>query len=169
MVQINFRAGENTGSGWEPLPEGTCIFEIQSVEVGASNAGNPQLEVSMLICDGPREGGTTKTWYSLLPQSGWNLRGLLDALGIEYVVGAADGEGREDLSFDGDHLIGRRVEFYVAQRSWNGKINNDFKNPRDPEYVEEGDAAAAAPAPAPQAAAPAPAAGGNRRRPRPQR
>ena len=36
MVQINFRAGENTGGGWEPLPEGTCIFEIQSVEVGVS-------------------------------------------------------------------------------------------------------------------------------------
>jgi hypothetical protein len=178
MVQINFRAGENTGSGWEPLPEGTYVFEIQSVNVGNSNAGNPQLEVSMLIMDGPREGETTKTWYSLLPQSGWNLRGLLDALGIDYTVGGADGEGREDLSFDGDHLISRRVEFYVAQRSWNNKINNDFKNPRDPEYVEPADGveAAAAPAPAPQAtpgpaaaAAAAPAGNASRRRPRPQR
>ena len=108
MVQINFNAGENTGGSWEPLPEGNQVFEIQSLDIGTSKAGNQQIELSMLIVGGSRDGGTTKNWYSLMPKAGWNLRGLLDALGIEYTIGGQDSDGRDDLAFDGDELIGRR-------------------------------------------------------------
>lgn len=166
MVQINFNAGENTGQGtWTPLPEGDYEVEIEDVEVTTSGSGNPQLQLSYKLMDGPREGGTAKDWYSLLPQSGWRLRGLLDALGIEYTAGGKDGDGRDAISFEGDDLIGRRVLYFVAQREYNGKVNNDFKNPRDPDAG--GDQAQAQPAQQQQQqAAPSNARG---RRPRPSR
>jgi hypothetical protein len=106
-----------------------------------------------------------------VPTAGWNLRGLLDALGIEYTSKGQDGEGRDNIVFDGDDLVGRTVEYYVKQREYNGRINNDFVNPRDPDYVEEeddGKSTAAAPEPPPPAPAP-PAQNGGRRRPRPRR
>lgn len=171
MVQINFQAGENTGGGaFEPLPEGTGLFEIESYEVGSSKNEKPQLELSLKILDGPREGGTCKNWYSLVPTAGWNLRGLLDALGIEYESEGQDKEGRDDIVFDGDDLVGRQVEYYVKQREYNGRINNDFVNPRDPDYVEEEDEGKSTAAPEPEPAPPKPAPNsGRRRRPRPSR
>lgn len=171
MPVINFVAGENTGGSWEPLPEGNQTFGVESVEVTVSKKGNQQIEISMKILDGDRAGKTAKNWYSLTPQAGWNLRGLLDALGIEYSVNGQDGEGRDDLVFDTDDLIGRRVEYYVKQRSYEGRMNNDFTNPKDPDYTEEEDAGKQQAAPPKPAPAPAPQANGNggRRRPRPSR
>ncbi len=138
-LKINFRAGENTGQGnWTPLAEGDYLMEITDVELTTSKSNNQQLQVSMKIMDGVREGDACKDWYSLLPQSGWKLRGLLDALDIDYTVGSQDGDGRDDLEFDAEDLLQRRVEFYVTQRSYEGKTNNDFKNPKDPDAQAEG-------------------------------
>ena len=179
MGQIRFSAGEDTGGGWTPLPEGTYDFRIIEAEQGVSSNKNPQLRVKLEVLDGPRSGDKTNTWYSLLPQSGWKLRRLIDALEIDYQVEGKDADGNELISFDDEELVQRCVRMDVKQREYNGKTVNDFLNEElsqfDADYGEDeveepAQQAAPTPAPAPQQAAGSngAAVGRGRRRPRPR-
>jgi hypothetical protein len=174
MVQIRFSAGENTGGQWTPLPEGTYDFRIIEVEQGNSSNGNPQLRTKLEILDGPRAGDKPNTWYSLLPQSGWKLRGLVEALDLDYQIEGQDADGNDLIVFDADELLHRCVRMDVRQREYNGKTTNDFINEAPSEYDTVAEADAGAQEEAPQDPPPQQqtqqAQGGNargRRRPRP--
>lgn len=166
MARVRYSAGD--GNNYQPLPEGTYDFRIEEVVQGNSKNGNPQLQLKMEVIDGPYTGKKISNWYSLLPQSGWKLDALLDALEIEKEdTGEVDENGKPVLDFDTDWLIGRCVAYDVKHREWNGKINNDFQNEAMSAFdAEAGEADESEEAPADDAPAAAPST--MRRRPRPQ-
>jgi len=169
MARIPYSAGE--GGSFQPLPEGTYDFRINETILGNSRAGNPQLQLKMEVLDGPHTSKKVSCWYSLLPQSGWKIDALLEALKIEREdTGQVDDKGNPILAFDDEWLLDRCVTFDVSQREYNGKTNNDFQNERLSAFDSAAggvDEQAQAQEAAPPAVKPAPRT--MRRRPRPQR
>lgn len=152
------RLQKSTGGSYQPLPEGTYDFKILDVEQGVSRNQNPQLRVGMEVLDGAQQGKTISVWYSLLPQSLWNLYNLTEALAIEMdETGDVDDKGEPIYDFDDEILIGCCVQFSVGLREYNGKKNNTFNDAAlstlDPQYSKlvQGTAqATAAPEPEPE-------------------
>lgn len=171
MARIPYSAGE--GGSFQALPQGTYDFRILETLQGTSKSGNPQLQIKMEVLDGPNAGKKVSVWYSLLPQSGWKLDALLEALDIEREdTGEVDENGAPVLVFDDEWLVNRCIRFNVTQREWNGRMNNNFEDEAASEFDPEGaPAAAAAPKDTTGDAPPAPAPGPGtmRRRPRPAR
>ncbi len=81
IVTVNFD-GVELGGG-SNVPEGEYPAAIESVEQAESNAGYPMLRFILVITSGKQKG--KKLYYnpSLQPQALWNLRGMLDACGVE--------------------------------------------------------------------------------------
>lgn len=135
--RIKFNAKQ--GGGYVPLPEGTYDLELLDVEQTTSKNDNPQLKVSATVADGPSAGKKVTIWYSLVPQAGWKLRNLLDALLVEYDA-EEDEDGGDAIEFDPEDLVGRVASFSVTQREYNGRVNNDFGDAEvsklDPHYEE---------------------------------
>jgi hypothetical protein len=155
--KIRFVAGEG-GGAFTPYPEGTYDLQIQGVVQGASKAGNAQLKLSCEIATPDTQQGSKVTiWYSLLPQSGWKLRMLLDATGVPYdITGETDESGNEVLEFDPEELELRYFRVECSTRKHDGKVYNDWKNEEASPLGQE-----ATPAEAPKTVAKAPMKPGN--------
>lgn len=139
MALINYSKGD--GGAFKPLPAGSYDVEIKSAEQGASSKGNPQLTIKGEVVDGEYAGKKVTMWYSLLPQSTWRLDALFSALAIDPVpTGELDENGKEIMSGDTDLLIGRVVRFACTQRTYEGKVNNNWADetcsPHDPYYAQ---------------------------------
>lgn len=138
MAVIEFEGGE--GGSWQPLPAGTYEFLIQAVEQKTSKAGNAQLQVSLTVEGGEYNQKKCNDFFSLLPQAGWKLRNLLQAVAEgkyeEIDTGKKDGEGKPlfKLSFDTEDLIGKTfcADVTIEPAKDTGKLNNRFNNYRDP-------------------------------------
>lgn len=148
MARIVFKKPE--AGTYTPLPEGLYDWEIKDVKQTTSGNGNPQLELSC-ECAGPDQyvGRNTKMWYSLLPQSGWRVKKLLDATDVTYEEGT-DEAGGEVLAFDDEDLLGRVFACKATMdESPSGNPRNKFSNEAPSKLAKQ--------PPAPAAAAPAPA------------
>lgn len=125
MARISYTKGE--GSQFQPYPEGTYDIQIGSAEQGTSKSGNPQLTVKGEIVDGEYAGKKVTIWYSLLPQSTWKLDALFDALGIQpQETGELDENGKPIMACDTDELLQRTVRYNCTQRTYEGRVNNNW-------------------------------------------
>jgi hypothetical protein len=175
MPVVEFKAKE--GKGWQPLPKGTYILQITSVDSSkASKAGNPQMMIEAAVVGGDHDGKKCTLWYPLDGKAAWRTRNLLEGTGIDFEEidgGEVDEDGKKifGYKFDTDDLVEAQFMCDVTQREYEGKMNNDYSNERSP---EGGDEAAAKPAAESKAAAATPAtqpartptAGAATRRPR---
>lgn len=125
MARIVFKKPES--GGYTPLPEGLYHWEIKDSKQTTSGKGNPQLEISCECIEPSQYAGRgTKMWYSLLPQSAWKLKGLLDATDTDYEEGTGEG-GEEMLAFDDENLIGKVFACKVSLgESDTGTPRNEF-------------------------------------------
>jgi hypothetical protein len=153
MARIVFKKPE--GGTYTPLPEGMYDWEIQGAVQTTSGKGNAQLELACVVVAPEQYAGrTSKHWYSLLPQSAWRLKKLLDAAGCDYEEGK-DEQGNDVLAFDDEQLPGLffRCKASIGENEA-GNDRNEFSNESPSKFSA---APASAPQAAPPAAAPTPA------------
>ena len=140
---IEFKAKES--KGWQPLPDATYVLQITAVDpTKVSKKNNPQMMVEAQVAEGDHTGKKVTLWYPLDGNAAWRLRNLLEATGVDYEdteLDETDDEGKpiHGYSFDSDDLSGTTFLADCTQRTYEGKINNDFANERS----VNGEAAAA--------------------------
>lgn len=137
MPMITVRTTKGTGGDWQPLPKATYDFTVTDVKEKTASSGNPNLQVACSVADGQYTGRTANIWYSLLPKSGWKLKMLLEACGVDFNEVELDGEIDEDsgkplteLQFDTDEIVGKTFTCDVTEGEFEGKANNRFNNER---------------------------------------
>ena len=82
------------------IGEGTHAVKVSDAKFTKAQTGSDQLEVIFETATG----ATRKTWYNLLPQALWKLKGFLEVLGIPC-------DGRVKLN--ARSLIGKHCEIVV--------------------------------------------------------
>ena len=102
----------------EPLPEGVYPASIAKVEQVISSTGKPMLKVEFDIHSEGYEG--RKVWgnYVLTENCMWKVKELFSALGL-------DTEAIVDI--DTDDLLGLSCNLKIAQREYEGTIQNEIK------------------------------------------
>lgn len=130
FVNVNFDGVE---SGI-PLAEGDYIAEVDEAELKTSDSsGKDYISFTFKVVDGPGKG--SKVWHncSLQPQALFNLRGVLESLGVEVPEGA--------FEFDPADLIGQTCQITVQHESYEGRnkprIVEFAPPPADEESAEE--------------------------------
>jgi len=169
MPRLKFRGSES--EGWSPLPAGTYNIQIDDIEETTSRNNNPQVKVAGHVMDGPHGSKKVTIWYAITDKSGWKLKRLLDACGVDYTEEETDevtdkGKPVFDMDVELDDLVGCAFQCDVSIEEYNGKDQNRFNDERSIDGAEasKGDNGAQE-----QKAAPAPAqqqqqSGGRRRR-----
>lgn len=177
--------------GWQPLPKGTFIFQIDAMDEGASkNTQNPQYKMSIHVVGGDHDGKKATDFLPLSDKAIWRWVDLIDATGIGEVIELQEidpesGKPKITIDVDTDEFIGALFKADVTIDEYpagSGKMQNRFNQIRPAQDQpaqaaaapasagapsSNGSAAAAptAPATAPaQAAAAAPTAGAQQRR-----
>ena len=138
-IAFNSTAGNQGGGGWEPLPAGDYLFEIDEVEQTMSSNEKPQLKISMHVVDGEHAGAKSTLWLSLVPQAAFRVENLLNAVlqpGQYEAVETGEVKkykGEEQpiytFEFDTDDMLGQQVIYEVGQREYpagSGKFQNEF-------------------------------------------
>lgn len=94
------------------LPEGEYLVEVTEVNEKEGNAGN-YLEWVLTVAS--KEGKGAKLFHitSLAPQALWNLRGVLEALGID--------PPDDETEMDHDDLVGNIMNVLVEHEKYEGK------------------------------------------------
>lgn len=76
------------GSRNKVVKAGNYRVQVMKVTKGISKPGNPKLDWIFIVSAGPEEGHRFQPYTtSLMTQSLWNLRGVLEALGVEVPEG----------------------------------------------------------------------------------
>lgn len=123
LITVDFSDTESSG-----IPdEGDYLLEVDEVEQKTSdNSGADYLSITFKIADGDFKG--KKVWHncSLQPQALFNLRGLLEALGMEVTSGK--------FQLDPADMIGLTCGASLAHEQYNGKTKA-----RPVEFFPEGD------------------------------
>lgn len=123
LITIDLSDTESSG-----IPdEGDYLLEVDEVEVKTSdNSGADYLSIQMKIVEGDFKG--KKVWHncSLQPQALFNLRGLMEALGMEVTSGK--------FQLDPADMIGLTCGASLAHEQYNGKTKA-----RPVEFFPEGD------------------------------
>ena len=103
----------------EPLPEGVYAASVAKVEqVLSKTSGNPMLKVEFdIMAEGFEK---RKVWgnYVLTESAMWKVKELFEALGLE-----AD----SIVEMDTDDLVGLTCNLKIAQREYEGNIQNEIK------------------------------------------
>lgn len=103
----------------DPLPEGTYPASIAKVEqILSKSSGNPMLKIEFNIDDEQFQG--RKVWgnYVLTENAMWKVQELFSALGL-------DTDAIVDM--DTDELVGMTCNLKIAQREYEGNIQNEIK------------------------------------------
>lgn len=74
IYELDFTGVESTNL----IPEGTHTARISGAEFKKAKTGSDQLQVNWETA----EGATRSSWYSLVPQALWKLKGVLEAIGV---------------------------------------------------------------------------------------
>lgn len=145
-VKVDFSDTEASGI----VEEGDYLIEVDEVEQKDSSTGNPMLVFTFKITEGDFKGKKLFHNCSLQPQALFNLRGLLEALGMEVPQGV--------MEFDPADLIGETCGASVVHELYEGKTKariGEFFSEEELGGEEEAAAPAAKPAGKKAAAAPA--------------
>jgi hypothetical protein len=130
VITVNFKGVEARGV---LLPEGEYPTEVTDcTQEDGSNA--PYLKWEFTITAGQFKGRKAWTNTSLAPQALWNLRGLLEAMGVEI----PDSEYDIDLS----ECIGSNVNIVIGHEEYEGRDRarvNDYAAYNEGEESEEDD------------------------------
>lgn len=175
--------------GWQPLPKGTYIFQIDAMtESTSKNTQNAQFKMEMHVAGGDHDGKKATDFLPMSDKAIWRWVDLLDATGIGEItelqeIDPESGKPKIAIDVDTDELVGAMFKADVTLEEYpkdSGKMQNRFNQIRPVQDAPAESAAApaassngssaSAPAPAPAAAAavpaaaPAAAAGQRRRR-----
>lgn len=134
-VKVDFSDTEASGI----IEEGDYLIEVDEVEQKDSSTGNPMLVFTFKITEGDFKGKKLFHNCSLQPQALFNLRGLLEALGMEVPQGV--------MEFDTADLIGETCGASVVHELYDGKTKariGEFFSEEDLGGEEAGSAAPAA-------------------------
>lgn len=96
------------------LPEGDYHVKVEEVTEEESGEGNAYLKWTFRTMDDDKAIDNKPLWYntSLLPQALWNLRGLLEALGVEI---------EDDMELDLDEYADLECMVSVEHEKYEGK------------------------------------------------
>lgn len=156
--------------GWQPLPKGTHIFQIDAMTEGASKGTqNPQYKMEMHVVGGDHDGKKATDFMPMSEKAIWRWVDLLDATGIGEItelqeIDAETGKPKIAVDVDTDELVGAMFKADVTVEEYpkdSGKMQNRFNQIRPVQDAPAEGATVAAPAASSNgnsASAPAPAA-----------
>lgn len=117
MASLNLDFSSVTSRG--PLPEGIYDVTVAKVEQTVSkSSGNPMLKVEFDVQDPEYTGRKMWSNYVLTEQAMWKVKELFDSLGLDTSA---------LVEMDTDELIGLSCKAKVAQREYDGNIQNEIK------------------------------------------
>lgn len=129
-------------TGGEPefklYPKGTYDIVVDDVTEGASRTkGTSQLIVKGRIQGGPNDGSKVTDFFARTENSGWRIKALLDACGIDYDevdTGAQSASGKplKNWEFDTDDLAGCVYQCDADQEEYEGAMKQRWGTPRPP-------------------------------------
>ena len=103
----------------DPLPEGVYPASIAKVEQALSkSSGNPMLKVEFNIEADGYQGRKVWSNYVLTEAAMWKVQELFSALGLDTDA---------ILEIDTDELVGMTCNLKIAQREYEGNIQNEIK------------------------------------------
>lgn len=103
----------------DPLPEGTYAASIAKVDmVTSKSSGNPMLKVEFNIEDEAYTGRKVWSNYVLTEAAMWKVQELFRAIGLDTEA---------IVTIDTDDLIGLTCNLKIAQREYEGNIQNEVK------------------------------------------
>lgn len=109
-LKVDFKGVE---SGGKLVPEGDYKVRVDEVTQEESAAGNAYLAWVLKVADGKHKGSTLYHNTSLQPQALWNLKGVLEALGVEVPDSSLDIDLKE--------LVGMTANVTVEHETYQGK------------------------------------------------
>lgn len=106
------------------IPEGRYLFEI--VEVTKEDGQeHPYFKWSLEVAKGKLEGKKAKPYItSLSPDSLWNLRNLLEAVGYEIPEG--------DFELDKDEVVGKKLYSEIVHEDYQGRTQSTISGSFEP-------------------------------------
>ena len=111
----------NVGSGFEPIPDGEYEATVYSCEVKTGQtSGQPYLNWQFKLQGGEFDGRRVFYTTSLQPQSLWNLKKLLIALGYN----AEDLKGSFDLEPIMSEVPGMECVVVIGHEEYNGETRD---------------------------------------------
>lgn len=103
----------------DPLPEGVYDVTVAKVEQTVSkSSGNPMMKVEFDVQDPDYTGRKLWANYVLTEAAMWKVKELFSALGIDTSA---------IVEMDTDELIGLTCKAKVAQREYDGNVQNEIK------------------------------------------
>ena len=121
-------------SSQKAIPEGEYVVSVNDASIESSSKGNDYIKFEFEVIEGSHKGAKLYHNCSLLPQSLFNLKNVLEALGFEIPTKAFD----LDLS----DLLGLECEVEVGHETYEGKKKArilEFINPEDSDVEEDDD------------------------------
>lgn len=111
-IRVDFKGVEGRRS---LIPDGEYSVAVEEITKSTSEAGNDNIEWKFSVVSEDSKLNNAKLWYntSLLPQSLWNLRNLLETLGVEVPDGPLDIDFKE--------LVGLEMMAVVEADTYEGK------------------------------------------------
>ena len=121
-------------SSQKAIPEGEYVVSVNDASIESSSKGNDYIKFEFEVIEGSHKGAKLYHNCSLLPQSLFNLKNVLEALGFEIPTKAFD----LDLS----DLLGLECEVEVGHETYEGNKKAtilEFINPEDSDVEEDDD------------------------------
>lgn len=119
-------------SSQKAIPEGEYVVSVNDASIESSSKGNDYIKFEFEVIEGSHKGAKLYHNCSLLPQSLFNLKNVLEALGFEIPTKAFD----LDLS----DLLGLECEVEVGHETYEGKKKArilEFINPEDSDEEDD--------------------------------
>ena len=119
-------------SSQKAIPEGEYVVSVNDASIESSSKGNDYIKFEFEVIEGSHKGAKLYHNCSLLPQSLFNLKNVLEAMGFDIPTKAFD----LDLS----DLLGLECEVEVGHETYEGKKKArilEFINPEDSDVEED--------------------------------
>ena len=117
MPRINVKL-DDVESGFETYPEGSYLVELQETsKIAKSKSGSPKVVWISKILEGEFEGKLLSWDTSLLDQALWNLKGMLEQIGVEW----------DEDGFELDDCTYQKLIVDVVVEEWEGQPRNKIK------------------------------------------
>ena len=119
-------------SSQKAIPEGEYVVSVNDASIESSSKGNDYIKFEFEVIEGSHKGAKLYHNCSLLPQSLFNLKNVLEALGFDIPTKAFD----LDLS----DLLGLECEVEVGHETYEGKKKArilEFINPEDSDAEDD--------------------------------